>query len=176
MLGSIDALTHALNMAERTLQPRGRVPVIAPAPGVQQRQEARSRQESGGNADRERRRIQAARGHIASVAEKYYNNMLEIQRQSGAKYMEYMNAKITNEKAMHEKDMQIKEAKLQLLRKQLEYAGTQKASTLVRRSRWSGVFESPHVAHVGEEAEAEQEEEEAEAEQEEEEDQEQTNS
>ena len=33
-----DALTHALNMAERTLQPRGRVPVIAPALGIQQRQ------------------------------------------------------------------------------------------------------------------------------------------
>ena len=104
-----DALTHALNMAERTLQPRGRVPVTTPAPGVQPRQEARSRQESGGNADREarsrqesgdnadrgarsrqqsggnvdrgRRRIQAARGDVAFAAEKYYKDMLEIQRQ-----------------------------------------------------------------------------------------------
>ena len=109
-----DALTHALNMAEGTLQPRG----------VQQRQEARSRQESGGNADRGRRRIQAARGDVSSAAEKYYKDMLEIQRQSGAKYVEYINAKIANEKAMHEKEMQIKDAQLQLLRKQLETGGT----------------------------------------------------
>ena len=131
--------------------------MIAPAPGVQPRQEARSRQESGGNADRGRRRIQAARGDVAFAAEKYYNDMLEIQRQSGAKYMEYINAKIANEKAMHDKDMEIKEAKLKLLNKQLESSGTPRASTPVRKSRWSGVFESPHVAPVGEEAEAEQE-------------------
>ena len=113
MLGSIDALTHALNMAERTLQPRGRVPVIAPAPGVQQWQEARSHQESGGNADRGRRRIHEARGGVALAAQKYYNDRLEIQRQSGAKYVEYITTKIANEKTMHENEMKVKDAQLQ---------------------------------------------------------------
>ena len=152
-----DALTHALNMAERTLQPRGRVPVTAPAPGVQPRQEARSRQQSGGNADRGRRRIQAARGDVASAAEKYYKDMLEIQRQSGAKYVEYINAKIANEKAMHEKEMQIKDAQLQLLRKQLETGGTPRTSTPVRRPRWSAVFQSPQEAEEAEQEEENQE-------------------
>ena len=36
-------------------------------------------------------------------------DILEIQRQSGAKYLEYMTQKIANEKAQHEKDIQLKE-------------------------------------------------------------------
>ena len=74
--------------------------------------------------------------------------MLEIQRQSGAKYMEYINAKIANEKAMHEKDMEIKEAKLQLLKKQLESAGTPRASKSVRRSGFRPE-RSPRCGKVG---------------------------
>ena len=83
--------------------------------------------------------------------------MLEIQRQSGAKYVEYINAKIANEKAMHEKEMQIKDAQLQLLRKQLETGGTPRTSTPVRRPRWSAVFQSPQEAEEAEQEEENQE-------------------
>ena len=77
--------------------------------------------------------------------------MLEVQRQSGAKYMEYITAKIANEKAMHEKDMQIKDAQLQLLRKQLETGGTARASTPVRTQPLSAAFNFPPAVEEEEE-------------------------
>ena len=78
---TMEALTHALNLAGTTLQPRNRVPVTALVTGVQPRpmvgQPVRSHQESGDNDGRGRKRIIAARGDVA--AEKYYKYMLEMQ-------------------------------------------------------------------------------------------------
>ena len=65
--------------------------------------------------------------------------MLDIQRKSGDAYVAYLTAKTANEaakradeKAMHDKEMEIKEAQLQLLRKQLDTGATARASTPVR--------------------------------------------
>ena len=44
---------------------------------------------------------------------------------------------------MHDKNMEIKEAQLQLLRKQLETGGTARASTPVRTPPRSAEFNSP---------------------------------
>ena len=118
------------------------------------RQEARGRQESGENADRGRNRIKAARGDVVSAAETYYKDMLEIQRQSGAKYVEYITAKIANEKAIQDKDMKIKEAQLQLLRKQLETGGTTRTSSPVRTPPMSAAFNSTPAVEEKEDQES----------------------
>ena len=150
-----DALRNALDMAERTLAPRNTATAPAPTTVVQPmpvvRQEARGRQENAGeNADRGRNRIKAARGDVASAAEKYYKDMLDIQRQCGQKYVEYLTAKMASEKAMHDKDMELKnkdmelkEAQLQVLRQQLETGATARASTPVTIPPRSSIFNSP---------------------------------
>ena len=92
-----DVLSEALDMAGRNLDPRNRATAPAPTTVIQPmpmvRKEGRGRQENAGeNADRGRQRIKAARGDVAVAAEKYYNDMLEIQRQSGQKYVDYLTA------------------------------------------------------------------------------------
>ena len=98
----------------------------------------------------ERQRIKAARGDVAVAAEKYYKDVLKIQRISGQKYVDYLTAKMANEKAMHDKDMElknkaleIKEAQLQVIRQQLETGATERASTPVTRPQRSSIFTSP---------------------------------
>ena len=54
---------------------------------------------------------------------------------------------------LKEKEMQIKDAQLQLLRKQLQTDGTPRTSTPVRRPRLSGVFQSPQGAEEAEQEE-----------------------
>ena len=143
-------------MTERFFDPRNRatataVPtrVIQPLPVV--RQEGRGRQDNTGeNADRgQRQRIKAARGDVAQAAEKYYTDMLEIQRKCADKYVEYLSAKMANEKAMHDKeielknkDLELKEAELQQMRQRM--AG---ASTPAPRPLLSAIFNSPEVQH-----------------------------
>ena len=64
--------------------------------------------------------------------------------------MDYLTAKMANEKAMHDKDMElknkdleIKEAQLQVIRQQLETGATERASTPVTRPQRSSIFTSP---------------------------------
>ena len=79
--------------------------------------------------------------------------MLEIQKQSGAEYVAYLTAKTANEKAQHDKDLELKDAQLQLLRKQLETSTTARASTPVRSRSppLSAVFNSPEPVEEEEE-------------------------
>ena len=75
--------------------------------------------------------------------------MLDIQRQSGAAYVVYLTAKTANEKAQHDKDLELKDTQLQLLRKQLETGGPARASTPVitpRTPPLSDAFNSPPLA------------------------------
>ena len=89
---SRDALSQALDVTARFLDPANRATATAvPTTVIQQlpvvRQEGRGRQDNTGeNADRgQRQRIKAARGDVDLAAEKYYNDMLEIQRKCGQK-------------------------------------------------------------------------------------------
>ena len=117
-------------------------------------QTPRSRQGSGDTAGRGRRRIAAARGDVAKAAEKYYEEMLKIQQANAAKYDQYLTEQIDNQrkeedrrqreeerkKIQHDKDMEIKEVRLQIARKQLENLGQSTPSTLLRPPR-SAAFE-----------------------------------
>ena len=153
---SRDALSEALDMTGRFLDPTNRataraVPttVIQPLPVV--RQEGRGRQDNAGeNADRgQRQRIKAARGDVAQAAEKYYNDMLEIQRKCGEKYVEYLSAKMANEKAMHDKDIELKNKDLELKEEELKQMRQRMAtaSTPATRPLLSATFNSPEVQH-----------------------------
>ena len=124
---SRDALSQALDVTARFLDPANRATATpVPTTVIQQlpvvRQEGRGRQDNTGeNADRgQRQRIKAARGDVALAAEKYYNDMLEIQRKCGEKYVEYLSAKMANEKAMHDKDIELKNKDLELKEAELQ--------------------------------------------------------
>ena len=144
------ATINALEMARQTLNiNRGGVAAM-PQVG----QTPRSRQGSGDTAGRGRRRIAAARGDVAKAAEKYYEEMLKIQQANAAKYDQYLTEQIDNQrkeedrrqreeerkKIQHDKDMEIKEVRLQIARKQLENLGQSTPSTLLRPPR-SAAFE-----------------------------------
>ena len=147
-------------MTARFLDPANRATATAvPTTVIQQlpvvRQEGRGRQDNTGeNADRgQRQRIKAARGDVAQAAEKYYNDMLEIQRKCADKYVEYLSAKMANEKAMHDKeielknkDLELKEAELQQMRQRMA-GSTERASTPATRPPLSTTFNSPEVEH-----------------------------
>ena len=151
------ALSHALDMTARFLDPSNRATATSvPTTVIQQfalgREEGRGQQNNAGNnannADRgPRQRIKAARGDVALAAEKYYKDMLEIQRKSGEKYVEYLTAKMANEKAMHDKDMELKNKDLEIKEAQLQQIrqGMAGASTPATRPPLSRIFDSPEL-------------------------------
>ena len=153
------ALSHALDMTARFLDPSNRATATSvPTTVIQQlplgREVGRGQQNNAGNnannADRgPRQRIKAARGDVALAAEKYYNDMLEIQRKCGQKYIEYVTAKIANEKAMHDKDIELKNKDLELKEAQLQQMRQRMAgaSTPATRPPLSATFNSPEVQH-----------------------------
>ena len=156
---SRDALSHALDMTARFLDPSNRATATSvPTTVIQQlplgREVGRGQQNNAGNnannADRgHRQRIKAARGDVALAAEKYYNDMLEIQRKCGQKYVDYLTAKMANEKAMHDKDMELKNKDLEIKEAQLQQIrqGMAGASTPATRPPLSATFNSPEVQH-----------------------------
>merc|ERR1712240_449795 len=149
------ALSHALDMTARFLDPSNRATATSVSTTVIQqlplgREVGRGQQNNAGNnannADRgPRQRIKAARGDVALAAEKYYTDMLEIQRKCGQKYVEYLTAKMANEKAMHDKDMELKNKELEIKEAQLQQIGQGMAgaSTPATRPPLSRIFDSP---------------------------------